>query len=66
MFLFFFYVISYEIDFFLVEDHTSTKDKNISLYISVCKLHPMNRLYRIELDLKTLINTHFNRFFYYT
>jgi len=38
-----------------VGDPTSTRDENISLYISGCKPHPISQLYGIELDLKSIL-----------
>jgi len=37
---------------FNVGDPTSIRDENISLYISGCKPHIMNRFYGVELGLK--------------
>ena len=36
-----------------IGDPTSTRDENISLYISECKPHPMSRFYGVELGLKS-------------
>jgi len=38
-----------------VGDPTSTRDKDISLYISGCKPHPMSRFYGVELGLKSTL-----------
>jgi len=37
----------------IVGDPTSTRDKDLSLYISGCKPHPMSRFYVVELGLKS-------------
>jgi len=34
-------------------DHTSTRDYDISLYISGCKSHLISQFYGIELNLKS-------------